>query len=483
MLRLPASDQLVLADLVRRLPCVGTGLAEALGWAAAGVTAPAVSKGGEPVRWLCPEGVTVEVRPPRGAAAAAIVDPPADTNGTGARTADHDRLSPSDHGAATPPSPTDLASCLAAALHRQYTAAQLCIAARNRLVVANLLLVERVVAQVVSHYGATPDSAGGGAVPPADLSQEGALALVRATASFDPDRGVPFVHYAGLVVRAGVVRSVENHGRLVRLPVLLLQRVLRVQRRYREVEVALAAGGGGLLDEGAAVGTGIPPAELVRGGEPSPATAAAVTASVLGIPRTEVERLALLAQAGTSLDASFSSGGSCGGWGGGGGGGVVPSGSDDGGCLLDGLESRAPLPEQAAADAEAACTVRAVMERLLDADERVVMTRLYGLCLGGEGSAGAPTAGALTVAMGGRDTDSSSCSECRGGDRTGVAAGARASLAAGQGAAMPFACVDVQTKAEIGRNFGWSRSHVRTVEQRALSKMRHSELRGYRNVY
>lgn len=476
----------MLADLVHRLPCVEAGLVEALGWAAAGVAAPLVGKRGVPVQWRCPEGVTVEVRPADGAVAAVTADPSTPTNGTSATTADHDSLSPSRHGTAPPPSPTALASCLAAALDRQYMAAQLCIAARDRLVVANLLLVERVVAQVVSHYGATPDAAGGGAVPPADLAQEGALALLRATASFDPDRGVPFVHYAGLVVRAGVVRSVENHGRLVRLPVLLLQRILRVQRRYREVEVALAAGGGGLLDGVAVAAACVPLAERVAGGgELSPTTAAAMTASVLGIPRTEVERLALLAQAGTSLDASFSSSGGCGGWGGGGGGGVVPSSGsgDDGGCLLDGLESRAPLPEQAAADAEAAFTVRAVMERLLDADERAVMTRLYGLCLEEEGAAVAPTAGAPAVAMGGRDTGSVGRSHGRGGDGAGDATGARASSVAAQAAAVPLACVDVQTKAEIGRNFGWSRSHVRTVERRALSKMRQSELRGYRNVY
>lgn len=494
LLRLPAADQLVLADLVRRLPCVGAGLFEALCWATMGVAAPVVGKGEIPVKWRCPEGITVEVRPPGGAAAAAS-DHPIPTDGTGAPAADDSFLLFRDD-TSPPPSPTTLASFLAAALHRQYTAAQLCIAARDRLVVANLLLVERVVAQVVSRFGATPDAAGGGAVPPADLAQEGALALVRATASFDPDRGIPFVHYAGLIIRAGVVRSVENHGRLVRLPVPLLQRILRVQRRYREIEVALAAGGMEPYG-GAAAAAGVHVSQRVRvGGELSPATATAMTASVLGIPETEVERLAQLAQAGASLDATFSSGGGCGGWGGGGdagggGGGVAPSsgGGNDAGCLLDGLESRAPLPEQAAADAEAACTVRAVMERLLDADERAVMTRLYGLCLGGEDAAGAgaPTAGVAT-AGGGRGSGSGGSSCCCCGHGSGIdkgcdTAGARASSAVAQARQPPLACVDVQTKAEIGRNFGWSRSHVRTVERRALSKMRHSELRGYRNVY
>lgn len=494
LLRLSAADQLVLADLVRRLPCVGAGLAEALRWVTTGVAAPVVGKGNVPVKWRCPEGITVELRPPAGAAAVAS-DRPIPTDGTGATAADDTLLLCRDD-TPPPPSPTTVVSFLAAALHRQYTAAQLCIAARDRLVVANLLLVERVVAQVVSRYGATPDAAGGGAVPPADLAQEGALALVRATASFDPDRGIPFVHYAGLVIRAGVVRSVENHGRLVRLPVLLLQRILRVQRRYREIEVALAAGGTGPYG-GVATAASVHLLERVRvGGELTPATATAMTASVLGIPRTEVERLAQLAQAGASLDATFSSGGGCGGWGGGGdagggGGGVAPSsgGGDDAGCLLDGLESRAPLPEQAAADAEAACTVRAVMERLLDADERAVMTRLYGLCLGGEEApgAGSPAAG-VAAAVGGRGTgsDGSSCCCCghdSGIDKDGDAAGARASSAAARARQPPVACVDVQTKAEIGRNFGWSRSRVRTVERRALSKMRHSELRGYRDVY
>ncbi|GAB0492847.1 hypothetical protein MMPV_004117 [Pyropia vietnamensis] len=504
LLRLPASDQLVLADLACRLPCVAMGLTDVLNWAAVGMAAPAGSKGGV-ARWRCPQGVSVEVRSSGCTAATAVsADPRTSTDSKGTNAADHDSLFPSRGGTAPSLPPTALASSLAAALDRQYTAAQLCIAARDRLVVANLLLVERVVAQVVSRYGATPDAAGGGVVPPADLAQEGALALVRATASFDPNRGVPFVHYAGLVVRAGVVRSMENHGRLVRLPVLLLQRILRIQRKYREVEMALAAGGMELMDGGTDMADGASPMErMAGGGELSLTTAAAVTASVMGIPQSEVERLAVLAQAGTSLDASFSSGGGCGGWGGGwdgggggGGDGGAPSfGSGaDGGCLLDGLESQAPLPEQAVADAEAACTVRAVIERLLDADERAVMTRLYGLCLGGDGAAGEPTASDPATSMGGRGSSSGSnsrccycsCSRCRASDSDsdGDAADTRAPSAAAQAAmAAPLGCVKVQTKAEIGRNFGWSRSHVRTVERRALSKMRHSELRGYRNMY
>lgn len=442
LLMLPPADQLVLADLVRSLPGVGGGLAEALGWAATGVAA---GRGvGRHLGEGLPEGVTVEVRATGGAIAACAPGAPSPGAGAGPRA-----VGPGVATSAPAPPPTSLAATLPAALHRQFTAAQLCIAARDRLVVANLLLVERVVAQVVARHGATPDAAGGGAVPPADLVQEGALALVRATATYDPSRGVPFVYYAGRVVQAGVVRAVENHSRLVRLPVLLLQRVLRVQRAAREVEAALAAAGGGggrgAADPGGGAG----------GGLVSPATAAAVTASVLGIPRAEVERLARLAQAGASLDATFSSAAPVDG----GGGSASSTGgtATAGGCLLDTLESPAPLPEQAAADAEAAVTVRAVMERLLDAEERTVMARLYGLCLEGGGAAGGGEVG----------------DQAGGG---GAPAGSYAPAAAG-------GCGGVETKAAIGRNLGWSRAQVRIVERRALSKMRRSELRGYRDVY
>lgn len=483
LLMLSAEDQLVLADLVRRLPDVGGGLLDALCWVSTGVAAARV------------DADTGAAAPSVADVTAVVVPPGRLAADVWAAVATGKVVTAPPDARPSPPSPDALAVALAMALHRQYTAAQLCIAARDRLVVANLLLVERVVAQVVSHYGATADDAGGGAVPAADLVQEGAIALVRATGTYNPDRGVPFVHYAGLVVRAGVVRAVENHGRLVRLPVILLQRVFRVQRAAREVEAALMAHGGRLAAPGtAAVATA---AVLSDSGGVCPIAAAEVTASVLGIPRAEVERLARLAQAGASLDAAFS-GPTSGGNMGGAGAGMSPASGGGGGngCLLDALESTAPLPEQAAADAEAAHTIRSVMERLLDADERAVMQRLYGLCLGpgpndvdAEATAGvgggAVAPGDITCRLGAGGAASAG----RRAASTSVAPVAPAAAAdgvprlVGGGGCACGSCVDVQTKVDIARYFGWSRSHVRTVERRALSKMRRSELKGYRDVY
>jgi len=56
----------------------------------------------------------------------------------------------------------------------------------------------------------------------ADLVQEGVLGLLRAVERFDPDRGVPFVAYAGWWLRQAMQQAIAEQSRSVRLPTHVL---------------------------------------------------------------------------------------------------------------------------------------------------------------------------------------------------------------------------------------------------------------------
>ena len=54
---------------------------------------------------------------------------------------------------------------------------------------------------------------------PEDLQQEGYIGLCRAVDDYDLASGVPFINYAALWIRQGMVRYIENCGSVVRVPV------------------------------------------------------------------------------------------------------------------------------------------------------------------------------------------------------------------------------------------------------------------------
>lgn len=91
--------------------------------------------------------------------------------------------------------------------------------ARTRLVEANL----RLVPPVARRYT-------GLGMPLRDLIQEGNIGLIRATASFDPNRGTRFAAYAFWWVRHAITRSLSNQGRAIRVPVRGVELLRRVQR-------------------------------------------------------------------------------------------------------------------------------------------------------------------------------------------------------------------------------------------------------------
>lgn len=99
--------------------------------------------------------------------------------------------------------------------------------AKNRFMTANL----RLVVSLARRYET-------GLLPLADLIQEGNLGLMRAVERFDHRRGFRFSTYATWWIRHGFNRALSDKGRLVRLPVHLLDDAQRVARAYAELVTA-----------------------------------------------------------------------------------------------------------------------------------------------------------------------------------------------------------------------------------------------------
>jgi RNA polymerase primary sigma factor len=99
--------------------------------------------------------------------------------------------------------------------------------AKNRFMTANL----RLVVSLARRYET-------GLLPLADLIQEGNLGLMRAVERFDHRRGFRFSTYATWWIRHGFNRALSDKGRLVRLPVHLLDDAQRVARAYAELTTA-----------------------------------------------------------------------------------------------------------------------------------------------------------------------------------------------------------------------------------------------------
>lgn len=92
-------------------------------------------------------------------------------------------------------------------------------AARAQLINSNLRLVVSIARRYQGH-----------GLSLLDLIQEGSLGLMRAVDKFDASRGLKFSTYATYWIRQSVGRAIADHGRTVRLPVHLGERLSRLAR-------------------------------------------------------------------------------------------------------------------------------------------------------------------------------------------------------------------------------------------------------------
>jgi len=96
--------------------------------------------------------------------------------------------------------------------------------ARQHLIKANLRLVVKI-AKKYSHYGLSL----------LDLIEEGNLGLMKAVGKFDLKRGNRLSTYAAWWIRQFILRALANQGKLIRIPVYMMEKIHKVRKKEAEI--------------------------------------------------------------------------------------------------------------------------------------------------------------------------------------------------------------------------------------------------------
>lgn len=140
---------------------------------------------------------------------------------------------------------------------------------RDKFISANLRLVVSM-AKRFNHSTNNSNGHSNGAMPLADLIQEGNLGLMHAVSRFDYKRGLRFSTYACWWIRHAIGRAVADKARTVRVPVRMLEVCGQLDRARQRLESD--------LDH-------TPTSEeIIAAAEVSPATAAVLEGCVIGQP-------------------------------------------------------------------------------------------------------------------------------------------------------------------------------------------------------
>jgi len=97
-------------------------------------------------------------------------------------------------------------------------------AARTKMIKSNLRLVINI-AKRYRHFG----------VPLVDLIEEGNLGLIKAVSKFNPEKGFRFSTYASWWIRQYVNRGLANQGKIIRIPVYLVESIIKYKKCLEEL--------------------------------------------------------------------------------------------------------------------------------------------------------------------------------------------------------------------------------------------------------